>query len=51
MNCNILDFGAKPDGITLNTSAIQAAIDQVSNAGGGRVTIPNGVFKSGTIWL
>ena len=51
MNTNILDFGAISDGITLNTLAIQKAIDKCAEAGGGRVTIPAGIFKSGTIWL
>ena len=51
MNTNILDFGAIADGITLNTTAIQNAIDKCAQSGGGRVTIPQGTYKSGTIWL
>lgn len=43
--------GAKGDGVTLNTAALQAAIDQVAATGGGRVTIPPGTFKTGTIYL
>ncbi len=49
MNCSILDFGAMPDGKTLNTQAIQKAIDTVAEKGGGTVTVPKGVFVSGTI--
>ncbi len=48
---NIIEFGAVNDGITLNTEAIQKAIDKCAEAGGGRVVIPQGKFKSGTIWL
>jgi len=51
MNQNILDFGAIADGITLNSTAIQSAIDACAATGGGRVTIPYGTFLSGTIWL
>ena len=51
MNINILDFGAKPDGLIINTQAIQNAIDKCSENGGGRVVVPSGVFKTGTIWL
>lgn len=51
MGINILDFGAKADGITLNTAAIQTAIDVCAQAGGGRVTVPAGTYKSGTLWL
>lgn len=48
---NILHYGAVADGNTLNTDAIQRAIDDCNAAGGGRVTIPAGIFKTGTIWL
>ena len=51
MNTNILDYGAKGDGIALNTVAIQSAIDECATTGGGRITIPAGIYKSGTIWL
>lgn len=51
MQINILDFGAVADGVTLNTKAIQAAIDKCASAGGGRVLVPSGVFKTGTVWL
>lgn len=47
----ITDVGALPDGKTLNTQAIQQAIDDVSSAGGGRVLIPQGVFKTGALFL
>lgn len=48
---SILDFGAKGDGSTLNTKAIQRAIDHVFEAGGGAVTAPAGVFLTGRIEL
>lgn len=48
---NIKDYGAKDDGNTINTKAIQAAIDACAAAGGGRVLIPNGRFVSGTLRL
>ncbi len=51
MRYNILSYGAVADGVTLNSAAIQAAIDDCAAHGGGRVVIPTGVFKSGTIWL
>ena len=47
----ITNFGAIPDGATLNTNAIQSAIDQANKDGGGRVIIPEGIFLSGTLAL
>lgn len=48
---NILDFGALPEVGQINSSFIQAAIDQCSRDGGGRVIIPSGEFYSGTLIL
>lgn len=46
---NILAFGAKGDGTTLNTTSIQKAIDACPK--GGTVLIPQGIFKSGALFL
>ena len=48
---NISDFGAIGDGKTLNTEAIQNAIDACASVGGGRVLLENGVYMSGSITL
>lgn len=48
---NIQSFGAVGDSTTLNTLAIQNAIDSCSNSGGGIVLISNGVYLSGTIFM
>lgn len=48
---NIRDFGAVPDAQTMNTSAIQSAIDAANKKGGGRVIIPEGKFLTGSIIL
>lgn len=45
----ITAFGAKPDGITNNTTAIQTAIDEAAKAGGGKVIVPTGRFVTGVI--
>ena len=47
----ILDFGAKSDTTVLSTAALQQAIDACSEAGGGRVVVPAGHYKIGTIVL
>ena len=48
---NIRDFGAKGDGVTLDTAAVQAAIDACTNDQGGTVLVPAGVFVIGTVEL
>lgn len=48
---DIRDYGAKGEGKSLNTLAIQAAIDACSASGGGQVLIPPGTFLSGTLQL
>ena len=48
---DVFDYGAKGDGVTLDTEAIQAAIDACHDAGDGRVYLHNGQFVSGTIRL
>ena len=51
MNTNICDFGAVSGGTVLCTKAIQEAIDACAQSGGGRVTVPPGVYLTGTVWL
>jgi alpha-L-rhamnosidase len=46
----ITDFGAIGDGATLNTPAIQQAIERAA-AAEGRVVVPKGVFKTGAVFL
>jgi polygalacturonase len=46
---SIRDFGAKGDGKTLDTAAVQAAIDACSKDQGGTVLVPAGVFVIGTV--
>ncbi len=48
---NVHDFGAKGDGTTLDTAAIQAAIDACNKDQGGTVLVPAGVFVIGTVEL
>ncbi|HXE55036.1 MAG TPA: glycosyl hydrolase family 28 protein [Tepidisphaeraceae bacterium] len=48
---HIRDFGATGDGRTLDTHAVQAAIDTCSAHGGGQVLVPPGTFLIGPIHL
>jgi hypothetical protein len=48
---NIVDFGAVGDGATLNTVSIQKAIDSCASSGGGAVSVPSGVFLTGSLRL
>jgi len=49
--CDPARFGAKADGITKDTSAIQAAIDDCAAKGGGTVSLTKGVYVSAPIML
>lgn len=48
---NILNYGAKSDGITLNTGAINHAINECSTKGGGVVLVPQGLWLTGPVVL
>ena len=48
---NIRKYGAKGDGIALDTAALQSAIDACHQEGGGTVLVPAGTFQIGTVEL
>jgi polygalacturonase len=48
---NITNYGAKGDGISLNTKAITAAIDDCNKKGGGVVIVPKGLWLTGPVIL
>ena len=48
---SVRDFGAVGDGKTLDTVAIQNALDTVANDGGGEVLIPAGRYITGSLIL
>src|SRR6185503_6204777 len=48
---NVREFGAKGDGTTLDTAAVQAAIDACNRDQGGTVLVPAGDFVIGTLEL
>ena len=47
----VTQYGAIADGKTMNTLALQKAIDDCHQSGGGRVIFPAGIYLSGTIQL
>jgi polygalacturonase len=48
---NVRTFGAKGDGKTIDTPAINKAIETAAKAGGGTVTFPSGTYLSVSIHL
>jgi len=48
---DIRDFGAVGDGRTLCTAALQKAVDQCAEHGGGTVQVPAGTWLTGTVYL
>lgn len=49
--CSPNQYGAKADGKTKDTNAIQAAIDECARKGGGVVRLASGIFLTGPIVL
>lgn len=45
----ITDFGAKNDGVTLNTEAFAKAMSHLAEKGGGRLVVPEGIWYTGPI--
>lgn len=50
-NVDVTEFGALGDGTTLNTQALQKAIDTCNETGGGEVVVPPGTYYTGSIFL
>lgn len=49
MKVSIKDFGGVNDGVTLNTEAFAKAIKHLSEKGGGRLIVPEGIWYTGPI--
>lgn len=47
----ITEYGAVGDGETMNTKAIQSAVDACREAGGGVLVVPEGTFLTGSIFF
>src|ERR1035437_2145027 len=48
---NVRDFGAKGDGVTKDTVALQKALDTCAENVGGMVLVPEGVYLTGSLIL
>ena len=48
---NLKDMGGVADGMTLNTEAFAKGISKLTKQGGGRLTVPEGVWLTGPIML
>ena len=46
---NVQTYGAKGDGTTKDTAALQSALDACAKNGGGTVLVPEGVYLTGSI--
>src|SRR5271154_592477 len=51
LSLNVRDYGAKGDGTTKDTAAIQLTIDRCAVLGGGEVLIPAGNYLTGALQL
>ncbi len=49
LNVSLTDFGGKGDGIALNTEAFDRALSHLARKGGGRLTVPAGIWLTGPI--
>lgn len=48
---NLKDVGGVADGVTLNTEAFAKGISELTKKGGGRLTVPEGLWLTGPIML
>jgi polygalacturonase len=51
VSLNVRDFGAKGDGVAVDTQAFQTALDRCAALGGGEVQVPAGDYLIGSVQL
>lgn len=51
VDCRVKAYGAKGDGATLDTAAINAAVQDCHSRGGGTVVMEAGAYRTGTVHL